>query len=132
MTGRICAAPSRLRAQAVWSLLLVGIGATSVSCVDPTDPAQVEPVALLNDSRTAVNVSWCGEDTGCKDHEVLGTVAPRKKSTYRISSYEIVFRLEFGDGSVKFLCRDDAEGTTMRSSAAVSTIGLAYRNCSQG
>ncbi|MET9912981.1 hypothetical protein ABZZ74_40480 [Streptomyces sp. NPDC006476] len=104
---------------------------TAAACAaDPTDPGNVAPVRLLNDTSDRIHVSWCpGDDTQCKERRQLGDVKPEGRAVYKISSYEVVFRLEAEDGAAKYLCKDGAEGSTMEVSKSVSDLKSAFKNC---
>lgn len=104
---------------------------TAAACAaDPTDPSNVAPVRLVNDTSDRIHVSWCsGDDAQCTERRQLGDVKPEGRAEYKISSYEVVFRLETGDGAAKYLCKDGAEGSTMEVSKSVSDLTSAFKNC---
>lgn len=108
---------------------LIVLAATACN-VDPTDPDNVSPVHLVNNTSARIHVSWCsGDDAYCKERIKLGELRPERRAEYHISDSEIVFRLDMGGGAVKYLCKDEPEGSTMYVSKSVSDLDSAYKNC---
>lgn len=113
--------------------LIYGVIPLSVTaCGDATDPENVAPIHVVNDTSDTVAISWCsGDDSSCKERRKLGFLQPTKEVSYKISSYEIVFRLETA-GVVKYLCQDDAEGSRVKISNSFSNLNTAYKKCGGG
>ncbi|WP_317443871.1 hypothetical protein [Streptomyces collinus] len=108
---------------------LIMLAATACN-VDPTDPDNVPPVRLVNDTSARIHVSWCsGDDADCKERRGLGELRPGGRAKYKISDSEIVFRLDMDGGAVRYLCKDEPEGSTMNVSKSVSDLDSAYKNC---
>lgn len=117
----------------IYASLLTIVGMlTLVNCGDVTDSGAIRPIRLINDSSEKITVAWCGDDSKCQKYDALGSLEPGGKVSYKISSSEIILRLTIVNGSTTFLCRDNAEGSTVRYSSAKATIAMAYEECEQG
>ncbi|MFJ4515079.1 hypothetical protein [Streptomyces sp. NPDC088816] len=101
---------------------------------DPTDPENVDPIALTNDTSDAVHVFWCAGDgdNECAEQYSLGVVAARDTRHVRISSYEVLLRIKPDSGPWRYVCEDDAPGSRIALSASYPSMKSAYDHCSDG
>lgn len=98
---------------------------------DPTDPGNVAPITLVDDTPHAVHVFWCAGDTGdaCTEQRSLGVVAARGTLRVRVSSYEVLLRIRTSSGPDGYVCRDGAPGGRMTLSRSYASVKSAYDHC---
>lgn len=101
---------------------------------DPTDPENVAPIALTNDTSNAVHVFWCAGDgdNACAEQHSLGVVAARGDRYVQISSYEVLLRIKPASGPWGYVCAVDAPGSRIALSASYPSMKSAYDHCSDG
>lgn len=100
---------------------------------DPTDPGNVAPITLANDTSHPVHVFWCAGDAddACTGQQSLGAVAARGTRRVRVSSYEVLLRVSASPGPDGYVCRDGAPGGRMALSRLYASVGSAYDHCSR-
>jgi hypothetical protein len=101
---------------------------------DPTDPANVAPITLVNDTATAADVRWCSSDgsNACTEEDDLGRVPAGTTRQVHISSYEVMIHVEGTTGPGRFACEDNAPGSRMSLRASYPSMKSAYDHCSDG
>jgi hypothetical protein len=113
--------------------LILGVALISLSGCnpDPTDPDNVSPIALVNDTARTVHVSWCSGDgtNQCQELASLGSIPAGKSHEVHISSYEVVLQLGGGADAIRYVCKEDAEGSRITLSASYPSMAMAYRHC---
>lgn len=119
--------------------MLVGAGlSTALSLTgcnpDPTDPENVDPITLVNDTSAAVQVSWCSGDGGdvCSQEMNLGPIPAGTVRQAHISSYEVVLAVRTPTGPARFLCEVNAPGSRITLSTSQPSVKSAYDHCADG
>ena len=115
--------------------LICGLALMVAGCVnlDPTDPSNVSPITVVNDTQETVGVAWCADDgSSCREQRRLGNLRPGSSGHYQISSYEVVFRLGFKRTAEMYLCRDNAPGSLVKVSDSTTSLKSAYDSCGTG
>lgn len=101
---------------------------------DPTDPANVAPITLVNDTTTAVRVLWCGGDgaDACAEQDDLGVIPAGTTRQVRISSYEVLLRVRTAAGPGRYVCEDGAPGSRLALGSSYLSTASAYDHCLDG
>ncbi|MFB7455191.1 hypothetical protein [Streptomyces sp. NPDC056188] len=102
--------------------------------LDPTDPENVAPIALTNDTSEDMHVFWCAgdEDNACTEQHSLGVIAAGSTRHVQISSYEVLLRIKSASAPGRYVCEDDAEGSRIALSSSYPSVKSAYDHCADG
>ncbi|MFF4310772.1 hypothetical protein [Streptomyces sp. NPDC001507] len=125
---------SRVARFATMILLSLAVLALASCNPDPTDPENVDPIALVNSTSNPVRVFWCAGDgdNECAEEHSLGVIPAGAHRSVHISSYEVVLHVETASGSGGYVCEDDAPGRRIALSASYSSMKAAYDHCLDG
>lgn len=101
---------------------------------DPTDPENVDPIALVNGTSNPVHVFWCAYDgdNECAEQRSLGVVPAGAIRNVHISSYEVMLHVKTASGPGGYVCEDDAPGSRIALSASYPSVKSAYDHCPDG
>ena len=99
---------------------------------DPTDPENVAPITLTNNTSNAVRVFWCAGDgdNECSEQDSIGPIAAGGTRHVQISSYEVLLRITSASGPERYVCGDDAPGSRIALSPSYPSVKAAYDHCS--
>ncbi|MFC1400439.1 MULTISPECIES: hypothetical protein [Streptacidiphilus] len=118
------------------ALMLLGLSVFSLEGCnpDPTDPENVDPITLANNTSGAVRVFWCASDWGnvCSEKKGLGRIPAGATRQVHISSYEVVLYLTDAGGSGGFVCEDNAPGNRIALDVSYPSMKAAYDHCIDG
>lgn len=113
---------------------LLGLAPLSLAgCnLDPTDPDNVAPITLVNNTSAAVHVFWCGGDGSneCAEQYKLVVIRAAATRNVHISGSEVLLHIKTASGSEGYVCEDDAPGSRMVLSPSYPSVKSAYRHCS--
>ncbi|MGX1541116.1 hypothetical protein [Streptomyces adustus] len=99
---------------------------------DPTDPENVAPITLMNNTPNAVRVLWCAGDgdNECSEQDSLGPIAAGGTRHVQISSHEVLLRITSASGPAGYVCGDDISGSRIALSPSYPSVKSAYDHCS--
>ncbi|WP_445280485.1 hypothetical protein [Streptomyces sp. DSM 118148] len=124
------------RVARIATMILLGLAALSIAGCnpDPTDPENVDPIALVNSTSNPVRVFWCAGDgdNECAEEHNLGVIPAGAHRTVHISSYEVMLHVETASGPGGYVCEDDAPGNRIALRASYPSMKAAYDNCLDG
>ena len=116
--------------------ILLGLAALALAGCnpDPTDPENVDPIALVNGTSNPVHVFWCAGDgdNECAEQRSLGVIPARAIRNVHISSYEVMLHVKTASGPGGYVCEDDAPGSRIALSASYPSMKSAYDHCLDG
>lgn len=118
------------------TMVLLGLAALAIAGCnpDPTDPENVDPIALVNSTSHPVRVFWCAGDgdNECAEEHSLGVIPAGAHRTVHISSYEVMLRVKTASGPGGYVCKDDAPGSRIALGASYPSMTAAYDHCLDG
>ncbi|MFG2949253.1 hypothetical protein [Streptomyces adustus] len=124
------------RAARFTTMILLGLAALAVAGCnsDPTDPENVDPIALVNSTSHPVHVFWCAGDgdNECAEEHSLGVIPAGAHHTVHISSYEVMLHVKTASGPGGYVCEDDAPGRRIVLGAPYPSMKAAYDHCLAG
>ncbi len=124
------------RAARFATMILLGLAALAIAGCnpDPTDPENVDPIALVNSTSHPVRVFWCAGDgdNECAEEYNLGVIPAGAHRTVHISSYEVMLHVKTASGPGGYICEDDAPGNRIALSAPYPSMKAAYDHCQAG
>ncbi|WP_330337927.1 hypothetical protein [Streptomyces sp. NBC_00557] len=118
------------------TMILLGLAALAIAGCnpDPTDPENVDPIALVNSTSNPVRIFWCAGDgdNECAEEHSLGVIPAGSNRTVHISSYEVMLHVKTAAGPGGYVCEVDAPGSRIALSASYPSMKAAHDHCLDG